>query len=290
MLERPFETMSEKIKRLLKSLSDDERRLLETQFLAPCVRRGKLRTCVRGLVYTFIPKPRDFEGWGIFAPVSVKEAELFEEADLPKVLQYLKLLKPVRARLASQLQGRTWLAYPLNESDAMQRVGAVRPFALHLVADGAQFDSVSARYDGQSFWYEDMDRSADPLISVRLKDELRKVTLPERLEFKMLTPEMRTAYEIAFQQTTEFRRKQKQRRDEARLRDALDVAGGALKEFRDRGTYWTVEWTTSGGERQTSAILKSDLTVISSGICLSGRDRDFDLSSLVGVIQGRDEW
>jgi hypothetical protein len=106
----------------------------------------------------------------------------------------------------------------------------------------------------------------------------------------MLTPEMRTAYELAVQQTAEYRSKLKQRRDGARLKEALDVAGGALSEFRDRDTYWTVEWTTSGGERQTSAILKSDLTVISSGICLSGRDRDFDLTSLVGVIEGRNDW
>jgi hypothetical protein len=37
--------------------------------------------------------------------------------------------------------------------------------------------------------------------------------------------------------------------------------------------------------RHTSAIAKADLTVVSSGICLSGRDRDFDLQSLVGVIE-----
>lgn len=282
--------MSEKIKRLLKSLSDDERILLETQFLAPCVRDGKVRTRMRGLVYTFAVKPSDFEGWGIFLPVSETEAELIEEANLPLVGEYLKLLKPLRARLAHQLQGQTWLAYPLNESDAAQRMGAARPFALRLVTDGAQFESVTVRHDGDLVWFEDVDRSADPLIADRLRDKLKKLTLPERLRFKTLTPEMRTAYELAFQQTAEFRRKLKQRRDEARLQEALDMAGGALREFRDRGTYWTVEWTTRGGERQTSAILKSDLTVVSSGICLSGRDRDFDLTSLVGVIEDRDEW
>jgi hypothetical protein len=282
--------MSEKLKQLLKRLSDDERLLLETQFLAPCVRGGRLRARMRGLIYTFAARPRDFEGWGIFLAVSEKEAKLLEKADLPRVTRYLKLLRPIRARLAFQLSGRTWLAYPANESDAMQRVAAARPFPLHLVADGVQFESVISRYDGGGFWFEDIDRSADPLIAEMLREELRKETLPARLRFKMLTPEMRTVYELAFQQTAEFRRVLKQRREENRLKEALEIAGGTLGKFRDRGTYWTVEWTTSAGERQTSAILKSDLTVISSGICLSGRDRDFDLTSLVGVIEARDEW
>jgi hypothetical protein len=198
------------------------------------------------------------------------------------------LFKPIRARLACQLQNRSWLAYPLNESDARQRLGRVNPFAVHLVDECAQFDSVTARFDGQAFWFEDLDRSADPKLAEHLRDEIKGETLPERLRFKMLTPEMRIAYELAFQQTEEFQRKLQHRRDEVRLGEALAIAGGELKEFRDRGKYWTVEWTSPSGEPQTSAIKKSDLTVISSGICLSGRDRDFDLTSLVGVIEGVD--
>ena len=45
--------------------------------------------------------------------------------------------------------------------------------------------------------------------------------------------------------------------------------------------------SVSYGQRHTSAIGKGDLTVISSGICLSGRARDFDLQSLVGVMDGQ---
>jgi TolA-binding protein len=78
--------------------------------------------------------------------------------------------------------------------------------------------------------------------------------------------------------------------DEGRLRDALHMGGGELREFRDRGEFWQVEWMTRNGDRHTSAISKGDLTVISSGICLSGYDRNFDLQSLVGVIEARDNW
>ena len=77
-----------------------------------------------------------------------------------------------------------------------------------------------------------------------------------------------------------------EQRDERRLHEALQVGGGDLQGFTDRGDYWIVEWTTRGGSRHSSAISKDALTVISSGICLSGYDRDFDLQSLVGVIDG----
>jgi len=79
------------------------------------------------------------------------------------------------------------------------------------------------------------------------------------------------------------------KRDEKRLRQAPKLGGSELHQFQDRGDYWTVDWTTADGTRHTSAIAKDDLTVVSSGICLSGRDRDFDLQSLVGVMEHQ-EW
>ena len=45
-------------------------------------------------------------------------AALVEEAPLPLVGEYLRLLKPLRVRLATALQGSAWLAYPANEADA----------------------------------------------------------------------------------------------------------------------------------------------------------------------------
>jgi hypothetical protein len=99
----------------------------------------------------------------------------------------------------------------------------------------------------------------------------------EEFQFKGMTPEMRSLYELATQQIEEFAQP---KRDEKQLRQALNLGGGELHQFQDRGDDWTVDWTTSDGVCHTSAvtpvmrsiIAKDDLTVVSSGICLSGRE------------------
>jgi hypothetical protein len=244
-----------------------------------------VRTRVAGLVYTFRPKPRDFEGWGIFQPISHDTAEVVEEAWLPRVAEYLRHLPPLRLRLVRALKGQSWLAYPVNESDTWQRWGRVQPITVHLIAESAPFEQIAARWDGSSWWFEEVDRRADPQVAERLREAIRAITPPEAVRFKGLTPEMRVAYDLAAQQTKEFQALMQPRRDEARLRAALTLGGGELREFHDRGEFWLVEWTTRDGERHTSAIAKKEMTVVSAGICLSGRDRDFDLQSLVGVVE-----
>ena len=275
------------IRKLLNQLAAQETQLQATQFLAPCVRGGRVRTRVAGMVYTFKPKPRNFEGWGIFQPVNDKIAEVVDEPSLPQLAEYLQLLKPIRVLLAYALQGQTWLAYPANESDAKQRTGTAKPVPIHLVAEGAAFETIIARWDGCSWWFEDIDRRADPLPSEALRVALKKVISPQELRFKGMTPEMRTVYDLVAQQTEEFDGKWQKKRDETRLQQALKLGGGELQHFSDRDDYWLVEWTAGNGEHHRSAIAKHDLTVISSGICLSGLDRNFDLQSLVGVVEDR---
>jgi hypothetical protein len=326
------------IRNLLNQIAAQEAQLRDTQFLAPCVSGGTVRTRVAGIVLTFNPQPKDFEGWGIFQPVDEKTAEVVEEPSLPQLVDYLKLLKPMRLRLAHVLQGQTWLAYPVNEADMQQRLGATKPVPMHLVTEATAFEPIIARFDGSAWWFEEIDRRAEPQPAEQLREHLRQGTMPDDVRFSGMTPEMLTVYDLALQQTEAYqlrmqhqrevreqrdaqreqrlaRREQRNeerrwqalqqheqqrlagrrhrrtaRSDEERLRDALHMGGGELREFRDRGEFWQVEWMTRDGERHTSAISKGDLTVISSGICLSGGDRHFDLQSLVGVIEARDNW
>jgi hypothetical protein len=115
---------------------------------------------------------------------------------------------------------------------------------------------------------------------------LKQIIPVEELQMKGITPEMRSLYALIADRTEGFAQPH---RDEKLLRKALQLGGGDLRQFQDRGDYWTVDWTTADGTRHTSVIAKTDLAVVSSGICLSGRDRDFDLQSLVGVMEHQ-EW
>jgi hypothetical protein len=272
------------IRKLLNQIVEAENNLRSTQFFAPCVKGGQVRTRVAGMIYTFIPT-RKFEGWGIFQPIDEQTATVIEEADIFQVTEYLQQFQAFRLRLALPLKNKTWLAYPVSEADFQQRLGQVKPIPVHLVTEGTSFEQIIARFDGQSWWFEELDRRSDPEISDRLKSALKQLTSVEDLHFSGITPEIRTIYHLVSQRTEGF---SSQHRDEKRLQKALKRGGGNLQQFQDRGNYWTVDWITADGEHHTSAIAKKDLTVISSGICLSGRDRDFDLQSLVGVMEDRD--
>ncbi len=274
------------IRKLLNQIASAEAQLQSTQFLAPCLKGGKIRTRVSGMVYTFAPKPQTFEGWGVFQAVDPQTVTVIEDADLPQISAYLQHLQTIRLRLAYCLQNQTWLAYPVNEADMRQRFKVVRPLLVHLVTEGVSFEQILARWNGNFCWFEDIDRRADPAIAESLQAALKAFVPVEDLHFKGITPEMRSLYALIAQRTEGFAQPH---RDEKLLRQALKLGGGDLRQFQDRGDYWTVDWTTADGTRHTSAIAKTDLTVVSSGICLSGRDRDFDLQSLVGVMEHQ-EW
>lgn len=277
------------VRRLISELAAAEDETRRRQLLAPCLPGGKIRVRVAGLILSLQPSPPAFEGWGIFTAVQERTADLVQEADLPLVLRYLERLPSLRVRLVCPLQGRTWLAYPAGESDARQRGWAARPLPVHLVDEGAPFEGIVARHDGRSWWFEDLDRRADPRLPEGLRRALADVVPPEDLRLAGLTPEMRTTYTLATQQDPGFEALRTRRGDERRLRRALEVGGGALHGFVDRGDYWVVEWATAEGDRHTSAISRDQLTVLSAGICLDERDRDFDLQSLVGVMEGADD-
>lgn len=157
-------TIMSRIHDLLARIVAQESSLLETQFVAPCVQGGQVRTRVAGMVYTFKAKPAKFEGWGIFQPIDERTATLVEVADLPQIDAYLQHLQSLRLRFVDRLQNQTWLAYPVNEADMRQRFKVVKPVLVHLVTEGVVFEQIVARWYGNACWFEAIDRRADPAI------------------------------------------------------------------------------------------------------------------------------
>jgi hypothetical protein len=290
-----------------------EQAFSETTFVAPVVAGGSVRARVGGLVQTFQPSPADFNGWGLFCATNSRTAELVAEAPLPLVGQYLRLFPALRVILAVALPDNTFLAYPAHESDMRDRWNYVRPIVVRWVEGGGAFETVMAHDAGGTWWCDDTARFVDPTVSERVHVCMRDALLPNALTFPGFTPEVVATYELGAQYDDRFLQARPeeaealwrvdQRRwveehdvnrtprigDEASFRRSLLTGGGTLQEYLDRGAYWLATWRTADGEVHTSAIGKDDLTVVSSGICLSGRGRDFDLQSLVGVTDRRDD-
>jgi hypothetical protein len=291
------------LEKLIAEIAAGEQGLVATRIVAPRVRGGAVRARVAGLVYAFRAEPADVVGWGLFEAEDAATARLVEEASPALVERYLRLLpRPVRFVLARPLRDRSWLAFPANASDARQRRVGDRPVVVHLVEDASQFELVAARTDGAAWWFEAPDRAADPVLAERLREARAATAAVAEPRIVGLTPEMRTAFELSLPRAEPRRADRRARRraapsepsppslptPERRLGEALRAGGGRLLDVRDGGAdVWTVEWSSADGERHVSVVSGRDLTVVSSGICLSGRDRDFDLQSLVGVVERR---
>ncbi len=271
-------------------MANEERQFRKRKFIAPVTKSGKVQTRMSGMVYTFGFEGRNFEGWGLFKPVSEHRAKLVKKADFVLIDEYLQLLTAFRMRLIYKLSDNIWLAYPINESDAQQRLGIIKPFPIYLVTEGNDFEQIVTRFDGSNFWFHEIDRKGDPFLAEDLRVALKEEKLLSDLQIKGLTPEVKTTYDMAIDHRILTYKKMRAEMDESRLETALGTGGGKLEEFQDRGEFWLVNWTTSNGERHHSAIRKEDLTVMSAGICLSGEDGKFDLQSLVGIIEERPSW
>jgi hypothetical protein len=270
---------------LVKIMARAEEEARNTPFVAPHVPDAPVRTLVEGMVLELEPEPADFEGWGVYQARDDR-AVLQREALIYEREEYLERFPKLRVHLVRRLEGRTWLAYPGNHSDMRQRIGQPRPLLVHLVDGGAPFDGAIVRVAGTVCLYDGPDRRADPVLARKMRRALGEPTPSDMLDIGGVTPEQWTAYDI------EWRRIERalEQTAERRLERALEEAGGELLDVREGDAYWNVEWRAPDGTSRYSAIQKDDLTVVSAGLCLAGRDREFDIQSLVGVVDERPDW
>lgn len=222
-----------------------------------------------------------------------------------------------------------WWALPFNEGDARQRFGlnGVEPIPVYLceaLAGAQPFERVIARVDGKILWFDGPDVAADPTHAEWLRDEaakqeaeptekflaglagserlallfhhLHRLEQAERAGNRTAPTGQPEAMPRNQREQREWLRQQAGRnRLEQQLRYALKKADATLHSYSETlnpdGTpgQLVVEWSERGQNYRYRSVLDRGLTVVSGGICLSGRDRDFDLTSLVSVMSDRDD-
>ena len=243
-------------------------------------------------------------GFGVLEAQSSESAKWLRPATKSEREKYLSLLPRVRLIALERGKGG-WVAFPAQEGNG--RVSLSGPVWMREVEEGVQaFDTILARFDGTNFWFEQIDARRSPSIAAFLRENLANEIAPERLHKTGLSTQERAAYaltlfgpppEVEIESLPDFGRAIEPTAEEnysrfdsrgngieARLARSVAHGGARLVSFVERGSVVSVTYGF-GDRTHTSTVRAGDLSVQTSGICLSGRDGDFDLTSLVGVMQ-----
>lgn len=264
-----------RVKDLIDRFGREEDAFLASEFVAPIVGRGKVRVRIAGVVCE-LSVVAPVAGWQVLKPASTREAAISRVATRAEVARYLSALP--RARLVvTHRFAETWLGLPAAAPAKGIVVEGLIPIALG--GDLRLFDTAVVRFDGALFLPEGTER---PAIAAYLRDEVAKLTPESALTRKGLTRPEREAYAIEL----EIRRELAKSPDERRLERALEAAGAKMERYEHHRDTFVVTFRVDG-VLHTSIVSKRDLTIVSAGVCLSGHDSEFDLTSLVDVLRER---
>ena len=296
---------------MIKKAVADTDVVLARRILAPVISGSKVRVKITELIHELEVDDSQYEGWAVLKATDLHRATVIEPASAAQVKAYLSLLP--RFHLISLLEQEShWWGIPAQTSDSRLQISAAVP--IHLCQRVGSFQTIAARFDGTTFWFEEVSRRRNPVIARKLRDALAAGILPEDLKLAEIVPQERAAYAMVFfathpelidqptppvvpddanseqdnlrephEQTFDYRMWWSGMRA-SRLSAAIEHAGARLD------AYWTGDNDTTtvrmliDGEAHVVTVSKT-LTVRSAGICLSGLDSDFDLTSLVGVLR-----
>lgn len=265
------------VRKLIDKLAREEDDFLKGVYLAPVAKGGGICLRINGVECKLQVEDREFEGWGLFRPLSFKTARLLRAAPRALVSKYLDTLAPVELILADPA-GSTRIAFIAHPAGSA--VKSDGPVPVHLVARGEPFRHIVARFDGFHFWFQRLHPGRNPAQAAYLRKSLDQDLGPENLRWSGLTLQERRIYAQLLTRQRFYRETPGHRR----LRQALEHGGAALDSYDQKGDAYSVTFVLDGA-RHTALIRPNDLTVLSAGICLSGEDDNFDLQSLVGVLR-----
>lgn len=275
---------------ILAKLAAEEQRLLAEPVLAPVVAGGRVRVRVSGIVYEMAVEDPSFQGWAVLKMVATGRCRVVGTPTPAQISAYLKLLPRVRLVLLDR-HNHVWWGIAAQRPDP--KLSLERPAPIQFADRAASFETIYARFDGQTFWFDSVDRRRDPKVARSLRTALQEDAIPRELRVLGMVPQEKEAYRLLWLLKHPELRDQRElwterdlpESDSERLSKALDHAGAQLDGFWHQGEGNIVVRYVIGRTTHVAQVRSDDLTVLSAGICLAGDDQHFDLTSLVGVMQ-----
>ena len=275
---------------MFQKMMEAEQDLFKTEFVAPLISRWiPLVTSIQGIVYRFEARHSD-KGYFLWRPVGVGHAKPIQRLSNIEQMDYLKMFKSLNmiAIRKGTLCGpvwEEWICVPWNLTEARARFGIGEAVVVRLIPTShrvQQMDVITVAVT-PTLLYHCQNSYITSAALIQLKILLSKGEVFEAIIGA--TPEMKLAVEVLITQEAELQKKM----EENRIKRALDRADAELVSYAEQtGTTYVVRWKAQGIDYRT-VVQKKDLEVISAGICLSGRDRIFDLTSIVSVMKERQQ-
>jgi len=281
------------INKMIQESADKEKALLKSTFVSPIKKGTQIKVRINGLVYTFnvIEKDKDKEGWFVFKPVNPYCAKIVKDVDAMQMQEYKnmyrKLLPRIRFIMVANEEGQ-WLGFPSDRGQALKH--DIDGYQFIDVVEGVQvFDQAYALFDGKTLWFDEVDMNANLMVIDYMRESLSNNVAVDKLKFKGMTPEQIGTYAFAYEYKIKAEEELKAKTVEERIRRALDHAGAKMKAFREYNDTVVVDWQTKKGKYTTRHKKDDGFSTVAAGVCLSDRDDDYDLASLVSVMLEREK-
>jgi len=264
---------------LIDSLGQKEKNIKEQTIVSPVYKNREIVARIEGVVCRLkIPKVTD--GWWTFQPRNLKSASLQEEATFMEREDYLSMLTKVRMVLVYKRDG-VYYAVPQKNNKLGLSESTLVPVFLVSEDEAQNFCWIIARFDGANFWYESVDFRQDPMKMDYLAKSFEEFRKPGVIQFSGLSIEDKIAYTLRYR----FDEEAKKSSAEYQVKKNVEFAGGNFIRFVERNDHYSVTYKV-GRQQYTSYVTKdSSMHVLTAGICLSGHDRDYDLTSLITVLR-----
>jgi len=136
------------------------------------------------------------------------------------------------------------------------------------------------------FWYETIDRRRDPTVARTLRQALHNDVHPEELHCKAMVPPERVVYMMLYLKKHPAANPHiREKTSRELIEEALGHAGARLDAFWLQNENQATVRFERNGRTHTASIDPKNLTLFSAGVCLSGQDQEFDLTSLVSILE-----
>lgn len=207
----------------------------------------------------------------------INHVEIVGQAQPYEIEEYLNQLPHFHVIALYPNSEGSWLCLPYSKADAKQRGWDGSPKVFTLCPENIEpLDVVRVANLAGSFIYHDMSKLV--LEAFRAKELLRQTE-----NETSLNPEFWQAFKMCIERLNMLRQKERVKTLDDRLVESLGFVGAELISYQEVDGGFEVTYKYEG-MTWTLPRVGSDLRIQVAGICLSGRDYEHSLSSIVNVM------